>query len=118
MLPNRLDIKRYSVDQAQQKAKICQPTMQDVQTLVANSSQQCNEVGLHAQSHNPWHHSHGNHTGTDCQWWRSVAYALPVQRLWYEAVEYCKDQGWYNDEENTKRRQYNRTPFLRQTDVR
>lgn len=59
------------MDNAEKEANVGGPTMQYVEPLVADSGEDSDEVGLHAQRNDPGHHSDGEHPRPDCQWWRA-----------------------------------------------
>ena len=57
-IPHWGDIERNGMDQAQEEAQIATPSVQNIQSFMANACDHGDKVGLHAESNNPGHHSH------------------------------------------------------------
>lgn len=98
LIPDWGYVEWYGMYQAQEEADVGCPSVQDIQSLMANSSDQRYEVGFRTECNYPWHHRDCEHSRTDSQWWRSKANTGVVQRLRYEAVECHEDQSCEYDE--------------------
>lgn len=59
---------------------------------MADTCQESDDVGLHAQCDDPWHQCYGKHASADSKRRRSECKALPEVRLWDEAVPQGKSK--------------------------
>ena len=69
LISHGLNVEGHGVNYREQETEISTPSMQYIQSLVVNAGQEGDEIGLHTEANDPWHHCDRNHASSDRQRW-------------------------------------------------
>lgn len=81
MIPDWSDVEWHSVDDTEDKTQISAPSVQHVESFVADACQYRDDIGLHTETNNPGYECYGKHARSHSHWRGAILDALPEQWL-------------------------------------